>query len=470
MATQEPNKNIPNGNKKQKLTAKTGLSLAGIGGKIPVTTQAVNVPLGRQLLDMDQIQTYGDNPRIAPNEKFEEIKASILAVGLDQPLVVTKKPSEEHYIIYGGGNTRLMAIKELIAEGHQKFKQLECIVKPFDSEQELYVAHLRENSMRADLSFYEQVRSIVQYKQIAGLQSAKAVEIIDALAKGGYVVSKAAFSRYASAMDLLEKAPVVAKTNVTRSVAEDFSVYQRGYSSICAVAPIEIAPIEKWYEQLGFCLAVEPSNYTVRSITVEVLSGFIAEAESLLSEVLKKRGADDQKKAVIDWFARQNSGSEYIQEEEPSVNKLNENEESEPQTEGTATEETGSSMVERLCLKIISQLPDKSLIDVEFNAATASQISVRAKGSVNLLSKEGAQSAYIAWRLVQAVSSEGLAEQLNIMLQNSADEGMDKMQALEYLLQAKGIVPSSVILDLCKIESAVIKLNEKKVPTGNIPE
>jgi len=50
--------------------------------------------------------------------------------GILQPLSVTKRPGENHYILFAGGNTRLQAIRELWEEtGDEKFRETRVIVK-----------------------------------------------------------------------------------------------------------------------------------------------------------------------------------------------------------------------------------------------------------------------------------------------------------------------------------------------------
>jgi len=67
-------------------------------------------------LRIDQIREYEHNPRRITNAKFAEIKASIRAVGLRNPLTVTRRPGETHFIVEAGGNSRLLALQQLWAE------------------------------------------------------------------------------------------------------------------------------------------------------------------------------------------------------------------------------------------------------------------------------------------------------------------------------------------------------------------
>ena len=63
-------------------------------------------------LTIDEIRPYEHNPRRANNAKFDDIKESIRTSGLRSPLTVTRRPSEAHFIVDAGGNTRLLALQQ----------------------------------------------------------------------------------------------------------------------------------------------------------------------------------------------------------------------------------------------------------------------------------------------------------------------------------------------------------------------
>lgn len=91
------------------------------------------------LLDVTKIRRYEQDPRQHANPQFEEIKASILAQGgLNNPLTVTRRPGEAHYIIEAGGNTRLRALQELWeATGDERFHFTHVLFKPWESESQI---------------------------------------------------------------------------------------------------------------------------------------------------------------------------------------------------------------------------------------------------------------------------------------------------------------------------------------------
>ena len=55
-------------------------------------------------LAVDDIRPYENNPRRTGNAKFAEIKDSIRSGGIRNPLTVTRRPGDEHFIIEAGGN------------------------------------------------------------------------------------------------------------------------------------------------------------------------------------------------------------------------------------------------------------------------------------------------------------------------------------------------------------------------------
>lgn len=114
-----------------------------------------------------KIQPYDRNPRRAGNESYPEIRASLQATGpgsLD--LMVTRRPGEELYMPYRGGNTRLAAVHDLLAEGDQRFERIIVTYKCWVSEADTLAQHLIENNNRADMTFWDKATAyLVDMKQ-----------------------------------------------------------------------------------------------------------------------------------------------------------------------------------------------------------------------------------------------------------------------------------------------------------------
>ena len=116
-------------------------------------------------LPVEAIRPYEHNPRRAGNSKFEEIKASIQACGIRNPLTVTRRPGDEHFVVEAGGNTRLLAVQQIWAEtGDPRFQRLSVLFRPWRSETHVLTAHLIENDQRGELGFWDKANGIVALK------------------------------------------------------------------------------------------------------------------------------------------------------------------------------------------------------------------------------------------------------------------------------------------------------------------
>ena len=118
-------------------------------------------------LEVTQLRAYDRNPRRCQNNEYDRIKASIRAQGLDQPLVVTCRPGERDYMLLSGGNTRLQAITDLYQETcDEAFRYLDCFFKPWVTESDVLLSHLRENELRDDLCFIDKARAVLETKAL----------------------------------------------------------------------------------------------------------------------------------------------------------------------------------------------------------------------------------------------------------------------------------------------------------------
>jgi ParB family protein of integrating conjugative element (PFGI_1 class) len=116
-------------------------------------------------LVVDEIQPYEHNPRRATNAKFDDIKESIRTSGLRSPLTVTRRPGESHFIVEAGGNTRLLALRQLWAETRDpRFRKLVVVFRPWRSESHVLTAHLIENEQRGEMTFWDKACGIVALK------------------------------------------------------------------------------------------------------------------------------------------------------------------------------------------------------------------------------------------------------------------------------------------------------------------
>lgn len=104
------------------------------------------------------------NPRKTQNPKFDSIKASIRARGLDEPPQVTREHPSDPYMVKRGGNTRLQILNELWEETQDpKYFEFDCMFVPWPQEGdlELLIGGTVENEARGDMMFIE--RALAAY-------------------------------------------------------------------------------------------------------------------------------------------------------------------------------------------------------------------------------------------------------------------------------------------------------------------
>lgn len=156
-------------------------------------------------IESDQISLYDRNPRTTRNPEYERIKRSIVDHGLEQPLIVTRRPGEKGYMVKAGGNTRLQILKDLYAtSGDPSYAMVTCIEVGWEDESDVLVGHLRENSLRGSLTFIDKAAAIYAFAQmLAETRDGSMPTIRDlqtALLDQGYPISSTMLSymRYAA--------------------------------------------------------------------------------------------------------------------------------------------------------------------------------------------------------------------------------------------------------------------------------
>lgn len=157
-----------------------------------------------------QIDFYERNPRRAPNHQYEPLKESIRLRGLQQPMVITRRPGAPHYIPKHGGNTRLAILKELFAEtGDATFSTASCEFHPWTTEADVLIGHLLENELRGDLVFIDKARAIRDAKELLEQETGTELsmrQLTERLRARGYRVSPPIISYCDYAVDVLAAA------------------------------------------------------------------------------------------------------------------------------------------------------------------------------------------------------------------------------------------------------------------------
>lgn len=156
-------------------------------------------------LPVTSVHFYERNPRKANNEAYAELKESIRVNGILQPLSVTKRPGENHYILFAGGNTRLQAIRELWEEtGDEKFRETRVIVKKWRGESAVLLAHMAENTQRNDMTFWDKANGTLELKKQLEDENGQSLSFRDfesALKKAGVQVNLQSISAYRFAVE-----------------------------------------------------------------------------------------------------------------------------------------------------------------------------------------------------------------------------------------------------------------------------
>lgn len=125
----------------------------------PEDTQHTNASIN---LRVDEVIRYEHDPRTQRNEKYEDIKASILARGVEQAMYVTKRPGSSQWMMAKGGNTRLDILQDLAKNsGDSKWLRFDFLIKAYTKESELLASHLIENIQRSDMTFWDTAKGLM---------------------------------------------------------------------------------------------------------------------------------------------------------------------------------------------------------------------------------------------------------------------------------------------------------------------
>lgn len=156
-------------------------------------------------LRVDEVLTYEYNPRTNRNEKYDEIKASILATGLQQAVYVTKRPGSSQWMIAQGGNTRLLILQDLAkTSGNPKWLHHDFLIRPYSKESDLLAAHLIENMQRSDMSFWDTAKGLMlmrgeMEKELSTSLNSK--QLSEKLKGSGLDIQETTLSYYSFAVD-----------------------------------------------------------------------------------------------------------------------------------------------------------------------------------------------------------------------------------------------------------------------------
>ena len=188
-------------------------------------------------VDIRQIELYDRNPRRSQNSAYEDIKESVRAQGLKQPLVITRRPGAERYMLKHGGNTRLTVLKELHAEtGDRRFQQADCVFEPWQGETDVLVSHIVENEVRGSLTFIDKARAVREAAAMLEADSGDKLslrQLSDALRERGFRISAGMISKCFYALDtLLQAIPTALDTGIGKPQIEKLRQLQTGAKQV----------------------------------------------------------------------------------------------------------------------------------------------------------------------------------------------------------------------------------------------
>ncbi len=188
-------------------------------------------------VDIRQIDLYDRNPRRSQNSAYEDIKESVRAQGLKQPLVITRRPGAERYMLKHGGNTRLTVLKELHAEtGDRRFQQADCVFEPWQGETDVLVSHIVENEVRGSLTFIDKARAVREAAAMFEADTGSKLslrQLSDALRDRGFRISAGMISKCFYTLDtLLQAIPMALDSGIGKPQIEKLRQLQTGAKQV----------------------------------------------------------------------------------------------------------------------------------------------------------------------------------------------------------------------------------------------
>lgn len=115
------------------------------------------------------VEVFHLNQRQSLNPLYNEIKESILAKGVQEPIHAVFHPDLNQWVLSQGGQTRLLICRELYESSKDEmFLYPPIIRKKFTSDLDLVVSHLVENHLRGENSFLETSNAVINIRRLMG--------------------------------------------------------------------------------------------------------------------------------------------------------------------------------------------------------------------------------------------------------------------------------------------------------------
>ncbi len=215
---------------------------------VPSSDPAAPTPM--ELVDVDQIDFYDRNPRQAENPEFQNIKNAIrTSKGLDWVLNITRRPGAECYMMAAGGNTTLRAVKELLEEtGESCFRQIHCLYTPWTGDDNVLLAHLKENDQRSDLILIDRARAVRELRKLIEAEAGEPLSqrsFVEQLKARGYNISRRMLGWLDYALDTLYPViPDALEAGMGKTQIEQLHKIERAFCAAWEFLGLEDAEIE----------------------------------------------------------------------------------------------------------------------------------------------------------------------------------------------------------------------------------
>ena len=270
------------------------------------------------------LESYDKNPRRMLNPNYEKIKESILNNGINQPLVITKRPDAEKYMIYKGGNTRLQALKELYDEtGERRFRVVDCSFHPWSGfESDAIIGHIQENEMRKSLCFIDRAYGVKLAIDHLHQESAnKDLSLRDyrsMLSRKGYSTTISSLSIMLYAIDIIE--PLLARevcVTMGRPQVQKLRSLENAYRKVCGEFHYSKSTVDKlfveslksyeddeWsYSSFRRCLEAaisDSESISIHDVAIRI-DGYLHVSDSPLSGTPTAIDSDCESIDDLDW-------------------------------------------------------------------------------------------------------------------------------------------------------------------------
>lgn len=230
----------------------------GEGGNAPSPRRDDPVVAMQFPVEIRRVRTRVLNPRLFPNPKRAAIKASLRAQGVTHLWPITRRPGDDYYITYAGGDTRTELLQELCEEsGDARFCRPTLFYRPWSegmSETGILGGAITENLAKGEMCLFETASAYLSLKAFIeaelrlageleegrGLPASRFVALMEAR---GVPCSSPSMSRYNFLLEYFDGLADPMKPALTNEFVKEaqpcFTRYRRLLTALGEEAPDE---------------------------------------------------------------------------------------------------------------------------------------------------------------------------------------------------------------------------------------